>query len=133
MKKEKFNFFAERFRSSHWIISIFLPGIGQIFNGRFAAGIFIFVLIQIFYILFLKTAAGLVYPRWDWLPEWSIVLRTYGIPMIFFVIWLLNVVDARKRPEKILTSREKFFASLLAHAVGILEVYLFLSGLTVTW
>jgi TM2 domain-containing membrane protein YozV len=92
------------------ISSLILPGLGQILGGAYFAGIFLFFFDLMFYFsLYVSSMARyLIYNR----SNMYMLKIAYVIILFWFVIWIVNVIDAvqiaKKYNKKLLNNLLEF-------------------------
>ena len=112
-----------------WIKSAFFPGLGQIHCGRIKDGILIVISLTEFYVLWSVGVFGELDTRWDWLPEWTIDVYKFGVPIIFVLIWVMNVVNAAKIPTCDRSKRTSFSSETLIGCIVMLIDFLLVLGM----
>ncbi len=77
------------------ILSFFIVGLGQIYNGQIGKGLFMLVVYYILVVLAWSSIASISFGNGG-----LITAGLIAVPVVF-VIWIIGMVDAYKSAEKI--------------------------------
>lgn len=105
-----------------WLASCFFPGVGQIICGDIKGGILTAICLEVLFIISLGTITGVVYPRWEWLPLWAIYFRRWGIPLMFLLAWIINIVHTVRISKANIQIKQPHAVSILAFLLAILQL-----------